>query len=126
MKYSILGSNGAVEIREDSSAELPVGATLLTDDEFEALRNQPLPQASGIPQTVSKFQAKAALLNVGMLEQVEALMANPATPAITRLAWTEVQNFERSSPTIASMAAALGLNEAQIDALFIAASKITA
>lgn len=37
MKYFTVTPSGTVEIREDSSAELPEGGTLLTDAEYDAL-----------------------------------------------------------------------------------------
>lgn len=79
-----------------------------------------------VPQTVSRFQAKAALLAAGMLSTVEAMMADPETPAVAKLAWAEALEFNRTSPTVLSMAAALQLTDAQLDELFIAASTITA
>ena len=53
-------------------------------------------------------------------------MALPSTPTVTKLAWTETQDFERASPTVAGLAALLGLTSEQVDALFITASGITA
>lgn len=79
-----------------------------------------------VPQVVSRFQARAALLQAGLLDQVEALISNANTPAITRLAWTDAQEFLRNSPTILSVAGTLGLTNEEIDALFVAASGITA
>jgi hypothetical protein len=79
-----------------------------------------------VPQIVSRFQAKAALLNAGLLDQVEAMMADPATPTVTRMAWAEVTEFNRQSPTVLSMASALSLTEQQLDDLFIAAAAISA
>lgn len=76
--------------------------------------------------TISPFQARGALLAAGLLEQVEALMADPQTPEIARLAWQHAQEFRRSSPTIAAMAAALGLSDEQVDTLFAAAQGIEA
>jgi len=75
---------------------------------------------------VSPFQARAALAEVGLLDAVEALMADPQTPAVARLAWRYAQEFPRTSPTIAAMAAALGLSEERVDALFEAAAGIVA
>lgn len=86
----------------------------------------PEPPVAGPPTRVTKFQAKAALLGAGLLAQVEAYMADPGTPAITKLAWTETLHFERSSPTVAGLAALLGLTEAQVDTLFLTASQIEA
>lgn len=82
--------------------------------------------ASGVPQVVSKFQAKAALHAAGLLASVDAMMADPATPTVAKLAWTDAQEFRRTSPTVAAMAGALGLDDAALDALFTAAAGIEA
>jgi hypothetical protein len=80
---------------------------------------------SPVPVSVTRFQARAALAMAGLLPAVEAAIA--ASPdLITRLAWADAQVFERGSPTIASLAGALGLTEAQIDALFQTAGEIVA
>ena len=73
---------------------------------------------------VSRFQAKAALLQAGLLDPVEAALAG-ADP-VARLAWAEAVEFRRLSPTIATLAASLGLSEAQLDDLFRAAGAIEA
>jgi hypothetical protein len=75
---------------------------------------------------VTRFQAKAALLGAGLLEQVEAYMALPDTPMVTKLAWTDTQDFERASPTVAGLSALLGLTSEQVDELFVTASGISA
>lgn len=79
-----------------------------------------------VPPLVSKFKAKAALLNAGHLATVEAIMANPATPELMRLAWTEAQEFRRDSPTVAAMAAALDLTDEDVDNLFVYAEGVSA
>lgn len=84
------------------------------------------PQPPQIPQVVSRFQAFAALDDAGLLNTVEALMSNPATPSRAKLAWATAQEFERVSPTIAALAGQIGLTAAQIDQLFIDAAKIKA
>jgi len=83
----------------------------------------PVPQ---IPQTVTAFQAKAALLQADLLDATEALIAHEDTPRIIKLAWAETLHFERQSPTVAAIAAALQLTDAQVDALFTAASQVSA
>ena len=69
---------------------------------------------------VSKWQAKEALRLSGLLEAATA--AVNAADARTQLAWSEVQQFERNSPTIAALAGVLGLSDAQVDDLFALAS----
>lgn len=75
---------------------------------------------------VSRFQARAALHLAGLLAQVQTLMDDPATDALARLAWQDAQEFRRLSPTVQSMAAALGLTDAQLDGLFTTAATIQA
>ncbi len=77
-----------------------------------------------VPQSVSRFQARAALLGAGLLDKADA--AAKAAGGVALLAWQDAQVFERSSPTIAALGKAMGLKDAQIDALFVAAAGITA
>lgn len=102
---------------------LPAGCVQITDEEAEALRPVPVPS---VPQVVSRFQARAALLLAGLLDDVEALMAAPGTPALAKLAWADAQEFKRNSPTVQAMAAAIGLTDAQLDELFTTAAGIDA
>jgi hypothetical protein len=77
---------------------------------------------------VSRFQAKAALLQMGLIEQVEGLMAG--MDPMARLAWTEAVEFRRSSPLLNSLAPYLtwpdgtALTEADLDDLFNLAQTI--
>lgn len=79
-----------------------------------------------VPQSVTKFQAKAALHLAGLLDSVEPLMASPDTPQLARLAWQDAQEFRRTSPTVLAMAQSLGLSDSQLDELFITAAGIDA
>lgn len=81
---------------------------------------------SGVPHSVTRFQAMAALHAFGYLPQVEAFMAAPDTPVLAKLAWANALTFERDSPTVAGMAAGLGLDDAAIDNLFRAAASVKA
>ncbi|AZB63859.1 hypothetical protein EBL87_08960 [Cereibacter sphaeroides] len=73
---------------------------------------------------VSRFQAKAALHAAGRLADVERAVA--AADPITRIAWTDAGEFRRSSPTIAALAAAVGMTDEEVDNLFRSAAEITA
>lgn len=73
---------------------------------------------------VTPYQARIALHMAGMLATVEAMMDNPATPAEAKIAWEYAITFQRNSPFIMSLGPALGLTDAQIDDLFLAASKV--
>lgn len=67
---------------------------------------------------VSKFQAKAALKQAGLLGQVRDSMAALPDDDITRLAWEDAQEFRRDSPTVLTMASSLGLSDTDLDNLF--------
>ena len=84
----------------------------------------PTAPAPVIPQVVSRFQAKAALLAAGLLDDVEAAMAQ-ASP-VAQLAWSEAIEFRRDSTTVAAMASQLSLTDENLDDLFVAAAQITA
>ena len=77
---------------------------------------------------VSRLQAKAALLQMGLLDQVEGLMSG--MDPMTRLAWSEAVEFCRSSPLLNSLAPYLAwpdgtaLDAADLDDLFILAQTI--
>ena len=75
---------------------------------------------------VSRFQARVALYNFGLLEAVNKMMSDPATPFIAKEAWEAAGVFKRNSPTVAAMGAGLKLTEDQIDELFKAALEIQA
>jgi hypothetical protein len=79
-----------------------------------------------VPAQVSRFQARAALAQAGLFTTVDTYMATLPADNIQRLAWNDALTFDRDSTTVAAMATMLHLTSAQIDQLFIAASKIKA
>jgi hypothetical protein len=76
-----------------------------------------------VPVSVSRFQAKAAMLQAGLLDQVELLIAGG--DAVTQLAWAEAVEYRRDSPLINSLAAAMDMTAEQVDDLFIAAGQVS-
>ena len=78
-----------------------------------------------VPASASRFRASGALALAGLVPSVDAAIA-ASDNIIAQLAWADAQVFERSSPTIAAMAIAIGLTESQIDNLFRQAAKIIA
>lgn len=83
------------------------------------------PVIPSVPAFVTRFQALAALLQAGLLADVEAYMALPETDPFTVLAWKEAQEFRRESPIVSGLAQVLSLTEVQLDDLFSFASTIT-
>lgn len=85
-----------------------------------------MPPAVRIPTLVSRFQARAALAAAGYFEAIDKFMAALPRTDIRRLAWEDATDFDRTSTTLAAMQQMLGLSDAQVDALFVAAAAIEA
>jgi len=72
---------------------------------------------------VTCYQAKAALLNAGLLDSIESAIAASEDPLL-KLAWAEA-SFDRLSPFAGKMLELTGLTDTQLDDLFDAAANIT-
>ena len=72
-----------------------------------------------VPAIVSMRQARLALLDAGLLDDVDAAMSG-ASPA-DQIEWEYATEVRRDSALVASMTSALGLSAAQVDDLFCAA-----
>jgi hypothetical protein len=68
---------------------------------------------------LSKFQFKMGLHEAGLLEKVEALMADPDTSMMVKLAWADSQEFRRNSPTVKAIAAGIEISDKKLDKLFL-------
>jgi hypothetical protein len=79
-----------------------------------------------IPSTVTRFQALATLAAGGYLDTVHAYIDTLPRSNITRLAFENASDWERTSPTVNALATMLGLTDAQVDELFIAADQVSA
>lgn len=90
------------------------------------LDRAPLPLPQRVPREIAAWRAKAILEITGLLPQVEALIATvpDAAAVIVRRAWTDQSPLERHGQTVLTLAAALDLNDAQLDALFIQAAAL--
>ena len=127
MKHYKDAQNNVYAYESDGSQDsfiLP-GLVAITDAEADALR-APAPVVPGVPQSVTRFQARAALARAGLFTTVQSAMSAFPADDERRLAWEDAQEFRRTSPTMLQMAAALGLSDAQLDALFTTAAGIEA
>lgn len=77
--------------------------------------------------SITRAQAKAALIISGLIGQVQPAIdaiPDPLQRALAQNDWDERLTFERSNPTLAAMAAALGMTDAQLDDLFALAATL--
>ena len=102
---------------------IPSGFVRLTDAEVDALLAAPLPSAP-VPTVVTMRQARLALLAAGQLAAVGAAIAALPSPdkEAAEIEWDYSSTVKRGTPLVNAIAAALGLNEPALDALFTAAS----
>lgn len=80
-----------------------------------------------VPQQVARAQGKAALIVAGLWTGVEAFVAaieDDTERLLAEVALHDTQHWQRSSPFLNAAKAALGMDDAQLDALFIAAAQI--
>ena len=78
-----------------------------------------------IPSTVTRFQALAVLAAGGYLDTVHTYIDALPRSNIQRLAFENATDWERTSPTLAALATMLGLTDAQVDELFVAAAQVS-
>lgn len=79
-----------------------------------------------VPTSVPRRQGRRALLDAGLLATADALIAAMPSPARERakIDWDDAQTFDRDNPLLIQLASALGLDDAAIDALFVAAAAV--
>lgn len=85
------------------------------------------PQPPGpppVPASVTRRQARQALLLAGKLHQVQPAIdaiPDPVQREMLSIEWEDSQTFERHRPSLVALATALGMSATDIDALFISA-----
>jgi len=88
----------------------------LTPEQIEAKRK------AAVPQVVSRAQFILALLQLDLLDEVEAAIA--AADRATQINYNERLEFERNYPVTLAMAAALGKTDRELDDLFVLAATL--
>lgn len=88
--------------------------------EWQAAQDTPPP----VPSRITRRQARLALLEAGLLDVVEQIMANPETPRAVRITYEDATEWWRNDPMVAQFAAELDLTSEQVDALFYRAATL--
>lgn len=86
----------------------------------------PAPPAP-VPASVTRRQAREALLNVGLLDDVEmaiAVIKDETERRRAEIYWMDSATFERNSAMLAQIGGRIGLSDTDIDELFIAAAAL--
>lgn len=78
-------------------------------------------------QTVTRRQARQALLIAGLLDQVQPVIdaiADPQQRSLAQIAWDDSADFKRDDPYLVQISTALKLTHEQLDELFYSAAKL--
>jgi len=101
------------------------GLVSMTEAEVQAHLNPP-PAPPTVPQSATMRQARLAMLQAGILDEVEALIA--AMPGdegrAARIDWEYAFEVRRDWTLIATLAPQLRMTDQQVDDLFILAASI--
>jgi hypothetical protein len=139
MRYGIVDANGAVvnviEYSETPTQPPPgfgEGYSAVQSDEVGPgwtyidgiLAAPPQPPSPPLPpvSSVTPRQARLALLNAGLLSQVQAAVG--ASEEATKISWDFATVINRDDPLIIAIGSALDLSSEQIDALFESAATL--
>ena len=74
-----------------------------------------------VPQEITPLQSKLQLLEIGLLDEVEAIVSADRK---VQLYWEYASVIERDNEILLMMATSLGMTEEQLDDLFIKANKL--
>lgn len=119
MGYAIR-NNGASWRAVESAADLIEGEV------YSEEPPTPVVIANPVPLSVTMRQARMALFQQGLLDQVSAIIAGMPSPdkEAATIEWEYSQTVERDRPLVMFLGSQLGLTNEQVDQLFITAATL--
>ena len=108
----------------DEEAETYSDLALVSQEEIEELGDI---VKILIPESISKRQARQQLIIDGLYNNVQPIIdsiEDETQRLLTQVFWEDSNTFERNHPMLIQFGTALGLTEAELDMMFINASKL--
>ena len=119
MTLNLVDTEDLHTVVKPDGSEVPLEQYCKTQNIAPYVEPKPLPEP--IPQVITMRQARLQLLEVGLLDDVEAIIALDRK---SQIEWEYANEVYRQSSLIESVKEALSLTDKQIDDMFIAASKL--
>lgn len=98
-----------------------------SQDDYDTMRADETRARNPVPASVSRAQGKAALISQGLWSAVTGFVAaipDDTQRALAEVALNDTQEWRRDSAFLGQAAQVLGLDDAALDALFIAAAQV--
>lgn len=127
MTLNLVDTEDIHTFMKSDGSEVPLEEYCKTKTITPYVRPEPLPEPlpepipEPIPKVISMRQARLQLLEVGLLDDVEALVSRDRK---WQIEWEYATEVERISPLIESVKATMSLTDEQIDDMFLSASKL--
>jgi len=79
-------------------------------------------EINGVPMVISQLQGKLLLAQMGLIDQIEAMINQAGKPE--QIYWEYATEWERTSPILNRLAPTIGMDQDSLDQFFIDASLI--
>lgn len=131
MRYALIEGGQVVNVIEAPEGFTPASGQAVSSqtagigDTYAAGVFTPQAPTPVVPPSVTRRQARQALLLAGLLDDVQPAIdaiSNATQRALVQIEWEDSLTFERSRPSLISLATALGLDSDALDDLFITAA----
>lgn len=100
----------------------------LTAEEIAQMESMKVEETVQVPEKISNLQLRSQLIiqgfDLGLIEQTVNQISDATQRGLIVTAWEYATNFYRNNPMIVAMGNMLGLTPAQVDEIFIKASKL--
>lgn len=96
-------------------------------DEEKGTFTSPPEDPAVVPASVTRRQARQALLLAGLLDEVQPAISaikDPVQRAMAQIEWDDSQEFERDRPLVQQIGVAIGLDALGLDDLFVNAARL--
>ena len=107
---------------DDADTQIDGVLGVYVQADWETMRDDEMRARNPVPQQVTMRQARLALLSVGLLDDVEAVIS--AAGRAAQLEWEYAAVVDRSNLAVAAVQQQQGVTDAQIDDMFREAAKL--